>query len=704
MKEIYDWVPWFKELAKKIASGDEQYLVDAAKRVEWHDDETIQPLLRHSDENIDPFSFFYSLASRKEHSTVRERIFPSIERVFELERRLPVDLDDAVIFPTPPAVNTLFHYRGEGDPQLLWKLFRDAVIGSESVDGSNFDRALRLRGIGTAKLTQALFLINPSEFFPVDKHTTSLGVLPFSKQPREIGWADYRDALRLINEAFPGCELYEANLFAYLCSAGHLNVNASRRFQVSTNVHNDRTDYWRDDPAAFEPNNWVYTGGSQSHGGTEYPVSKPQRGDIVLVRFGRSNGRGIGVVYKNDYADGFRDDRRLHVVWLNKSSAQLSSSTTMTGFWEAKEGTYRAFRNTDAYKLTFGLLERLSRSSRSKRSVETIRNGSPKQASHRLNTILYGPPGTSKTWNTVNHALAIIHSVPVNRNIHREEFDYLVDLGKIKMVTFHQNYAYEDFVEGIRPKLKDDAGLAYELRDGIFKQLVEDAICHRDDRYVLIIDEINRGHIAKIFGELITLIEDSRRIGGNDPTKVTLPYSGDQFAVPDNLYILGTMNTADRGIQLLDTALRRRFTFVEMMPNPEHEKISKDIDGVNCPKMLKVMNDRITTLLDREHQIGHTYFFDVTDMNGLSDAFRNGIFPLLQEYFFDDWTKIRDVLGQNGFVTKRSTEHLFRGGEQGEDRAIYERLPDDNQAWMDPKLYRTIYDREKVSDSEPDDD
>ena len=272
------------------------------------------------------------------------------------------------------------------------------------------------------------------------------------------------------------------------------------------------------------------------------------------------------------------------------------------------------------------------------------------------------------------------------------------------MVTFHQNYAYEDFVEGIRPKLKDDAGLAYELRDGIFKQLVEDAICHRDDRYVLIIDEINRGNIAKIFGELITLIEDSRRIGGNDPTKVTLPYSGDQFAVPDNLYILGTMNTADRGIQLLDTALRRRFTFVEMMPNPEHEKISKDIDGVNCPKMLKVMNDRITTLLDREHQIGHTYFFDVTDMNGLSDAFRNGIFPLLQEYFFDDWTKIRDVLGQNGFVTKRSTEHLFRGGEQGEDRAIYERLPDDNQAWMDPKLYRTIYDREKVSDSEPDDD
>ncbi len=271
------------------------------------------------------------------------------------------------------------------------------------------------------------------------------------------------------------------------------------------------------------------------------------------------------------------------------------------------------------------------------------------------------------------------------------------------MVTFHQNYAYEDFVEGIRPKLAGDASLAYELRCGIFKQLVEDAIRHREDRYVLIIDEINRGNIAKIFGELITLIEDSRRLGGTDPTKVTLPYSGDQFAVPDNLYIIGTMNTADRGIQLLDTALRRRFTFVEMMPNPEHELITDDIDGVDCRRMLKVMNDRITSLLDREHQIGHTYLFGVTDMQGLSKAFRNEIFPLLQEYFFDDWLKIRDVLGHNGFVTERNTEHLFRSTEQGEDYIIYERLPDKEQGWMDPESYRSIYEGKGVGNADADD-
>ncbi len=136
------------------------------------------------------------------------------------------------------------------------------------------------------------------------------------------------------------------------------------------------------------------------------------------------------------------------------------------------------------------------------------------------------------------------------------------------MVTFHQNFAYEDFIEGIRPRLEGES-VAYELHHGIFKSIAkvaEDA--ENEERFVLVIDEINRGNIAKIFGELITLIEDSRRLDRDDATRVTLPYSGDVFGVPDNLYIIGTMNTADRSIQMLDTALRRRFTFFELMPEP----------------------------------------------------------------------------------------------------------------------------------------
>ena len=253
--------------------------------------------------------------------------------------------------------------------------------------------------------------------------------------------------------------------------------------------------------------------------------------------------------------------------------------------------------------------------------------------------------------------------------------------------------AYEDFIEGIRPVLGDGASgqIEYELRDGIFKQIAETARTQRDKRFVLIIDEINRGNIAKIFGELITLIEDSRRLGTEDETKVTLPYSQRFFGVPKNLYLIGTMNTADRSIQLLDTALRRRFTFVEMMPEPEHERISENVDGVNCQEMLKAMNERITALLDREHQIGHTYLMDVDTMEELSGVFRNEIFPLLQEYFFDDWAKIRAVLGENDFISERNAPRLPADLEQGEDRKIYERLPSDDERWEDSEQYRQIY-------------
>ena len=259
------------------------------------------------------------------------------------------------------------------------------------------------------------------------------------------------------------------------------------------------------------------------------------------------------------------------------------------------------------------------------------------------------------------------------------------------MITFHQNFAYEDFVEGIRPKLdENERELRYELRRGIFRRMAKAAEDNRDKPFVLIIDEINRGNIAKIFGELITLLEDSRRLGRADETRVTLPYSGDEFAVPDNLYVIGTMNTADRSIQLLDTALRRRFIFIEMMPNPEHDRVPTDVGGVHCGKMLKAMNHRITARLDREHQIGHTYLFGVDGMKELSQAFRHRIFPLLREYFFDDWSKMREVLGRNAFVQEQSSDILDGESVDGEKK-LYDRLPDDDKAWRNPAEYQKIY-------------
>ena len=266
--------------------------------------------------------------------------------------------------------------------------------------------------------------------------------------------------------------------------------------------------------------------------------------------------------------------------------------------------------------------------------------------------------------------------------------------GQIAMVTFHQSFSYEDFIEGIRPKLEGAGEIDYELRDGIFKRIANTARENRDRRYVLVIDEINRGNIPKILGELITLVEDSRRLGKPGETRATLPYSNQDFGVPENLHIIGTMNTADRSILLLDTALRRRFHFVEMMPDPEDKHIFDDIQGVRIRKMLKAMNERISLLLDREHQIGHTYLFHVKNVEALADKFQNAIFPLLQEYFYDDWSKIREVLGGNGFVVEQKPKYTtgLRGSDLVDgDRIVYGRLGDGDPKWRDPEEYKKIY-------------
>ncbi len=677
MKEIYDWVPWFKELAEKIAEGGEQYLIERVKTVPWGSGDREPALLR----NIDPLSFFYTLASRSSSPASRRRIYPSIASTFAMGRELDPDSDNAFIFPTPPARTALFR----GEPSLLWRLFRDAVSGFGLVNPRDFESALRIDNVATAKLTQVLFLINPEVFFPIDDHTNSLGF--FDSVPNKISWEHYRQLIDRVKTGLPGCHLYEANLFAYLQSSGELVVHADTCFQVSTNVYNDGDDYWAD----FTSNNHVYTGGPGEE--KKYPLDQPKIGDVILVRTGQWKGRGIGIIYENDYQGEFDEEHRLHVLWLNKTKATLSASAPRIGFSRAHKPTIDLFRQT--YASTFELLDRLE--NRGKIEEEPSPENGSVETKHPLNQILYGPPGTGKTWNTVYRALAIIEGKNLEE-IEREDrkkvkgrFDELKEQGQIAMVTFHQNFAYEDFIEGIRPVLGGENNLAYEVHEGIFKRIVEAAKDRRDEGFVLIIDEINRGNIAKIFGELITLVEDSRRIGKKDETRVTLPYSQDEFGVPDNLYIIGTMNTADRSIQLLDTALRRRFAFIEMMPDPEHKGICRDIDGIDCAAMLETMNERIAVLLDREHQIGHTYLLEVDEIGGLSKAFQNQIFPLLQEYFFDDWTKIKAILGHNAFVKKRNVKGLNLADLADEDQAVYERLPDGDSAWKDSEQYCKIY-------------
>ena len=280
------------------------------------------------------------------------------------------------------------------------------------------------------------------------------------------------------------------------------------------------------------------------------------------------------------------------------------------------------------------------------------------------NSILYGPPGTGKTYYTAYYSVAICDGLSIEKLKEKsyaevlDRFNTLKTEGRIAFTTFHQSYGYEEFIEGIRPVMageEEKKSIEYEIVPGVFKKFCDEASLVDDKPYVFIIDEINRGNISKIFGELITLIEGTKRKGETEGLSAFLPYSQEEFGVPNNVYILGTMNTADRSIALMDTALRRRFNFIEMMPDcrtVEDVVIRQNGKEVNVGDVLDIINRRIEFLFDREHTIGHAFFTslkngDSNSIERLADIFKNSIIPLLQEYFYDDYEKIRLVLGDN---------------------------------------------------------
>jgi 5-methylcytosine-specific restriction protein B len=288
----------------------------------------------------------------------------------------------------------------------------------------------------------------------------------------------------------------------------------------------------------------------------------------------------------------------------------------------------------------------------------------------RGQVILFGPPGTGKTYTSLRFLhwwlgqrlehLSIEPAADYGSAVFDEAQLLLADrggrpAGHLTRVTFHPTYGYEDFIEGFRPVKGAGGGLGLELVDGVFKRVCASAAEDPDNPYVLLIDEINRGDLPKVFGELITLLEKDKR-----GVTLDLPLSGRPFSVPPNVYVLGTMNTADRSVRLLDSAIRRRFGWVELLPD-ETVLEASSVGKIDLGALLAELNMRILKELGRERQIGHSYFLEggkaVDTEAALAAVIRYEVLPLLQEYAYDDYSLLEKFLGDKIVDVSRHRLH-----------------------------------------------
>ena len=495
-------------------------------------------------------------------------------------------------------------------------------------------------------------------------------------------------------------------------------------------------------------------------------------GDLIFVKNGRTELIGYGIVnsdyyYETDHEYPFK--RKVNWIekgtWTMETSLVLKTLTDLSPYPDYYEKILNLLGINRQGKKTFNPNIDLTK------PVVYI----PTQIINiPINLILFGPPGTGKTYNTINKALEIINEDEekkldwLDRKTVKNQFEERIKEGRIVFATFHQSMSYEDFIEGIKPipPKAETNPVIYKIQDGIFKKIAIEAskikqktieidtetqvlteelfdefyfqfvetLVDSDEGvsncilktpegnefelfknsagsvtikagrkktkmsasvvelknvlfhgkpptyksyeskiinkileekaykesptdnstkpFVLIIDEINRGNVSQIFGELITLIEEDKRIGKDEALEVTLPYSKEKFGVPSNLYIIGTMNTADRSVEAIDTALRRRFCFEEVPPRYDLKELKYEFVGIKGFEILRTLNKRIEKLLDKDHQIGHSYFMMKDSANLeeklLTSIYKN-IIPLLQEYFFGDFGKIGLVLGK-GFI------------------------------------------------------
>lgn len=787
----FTWIPFYKELAQKLlAYKDKQSdLIDFLEEIRnkgipsipLNDKDTGGKTIKL--DAIDPFTFFAAF-NRGITDDNRQKIAAEVKTKFKIINNSPTDFSGIPLFNNQKS--WLFAYkadRQEEDIPLLWEMAENAINNPDNIDPELFDACLNIKGVGSTYLSVALFWFNPDKFAACDKiiqgYLKNNGIALKSVN----SFSDYTVYCQTIKDSIPDKPFYQLSYDAWMETSGTGVMkpkNASKRYWLYAPGEN--AEFWEEfyskgimalgwdeladlntfpDKASIVKRlqEFYETTGSKKNDATANDefYSTMAKGDIVFVKKGRTELLGFGVVTSDYYYDSSRE-RYKHcrkVDWKKKGEWSIDHHLAVKTLTDITK--YNS-EHPD-YKLYSDRLMAVING-----SYTFQQNEKPPVANHLhpLNQILFGPPGTGKTYNSINHAVAIVEgktlaTIEAENKINRQEilrrFQAYIDSGQVVFTTFHQSMSYEDFVEGIKP-VETDEQLNYEVQSGLFKTLAESALANFNNakkgtgkksfeaaweqyleplneevtipvkmkkssykivqvndrtiffdknsgeskhtlsvkslksmydagenqvikgglqpyyeallsqllrlgtetekaelkNYVIIIDEINRGNVAQIFGELITLIEQDKRIGNNEALTVTLPYSKKKgFGIPSNLYIIGTMNTADRSVEALDTALRRRFRFIEMPPRYDLGDLENKIADISLKTLLSTLNSRIEKLLDKDHLIGHSYFLQVKNTADLSLVFHQNIIPLLQEYFYGDIAKIGLVLGRAFF-------------------------------------------------------
>lgn len=671
--KLYDWRGFFREVAGKLCeigkdeSSRNAKIIERAQEVFGEDHPIVNS--EYLDKGgVDPFSFIYSLSQPPA---------PHVDKSVYLENAKDAFGFDSKVFPFtnfeyPHAIpmNSLFHAGGsyvadekanppreKTDTNLneIWDLFSRIYDAEkyDNIDDESFQTALDRPGFGLANLTHVMFLINPDVFLPIDDRTLWL---PLGKEWSEMdqtkvcnkikdGTYTFNAIMASFMKAFPGCKPYEINLLAYLLKVEDLCLPSNLTWKISSDRYDDGSDYWYED---FRPNSWVHVGEKSSSGKTTYPRVGPKKGDYMVVRMGGLV-HGLGVVLQNYYAEGNNtDDDYINVVWVHLEDKReiaprgnaLSRHHKGIGFYSRTEELLQVIRKKQ------GEIRDM------KKEVEQQYSEYISLLEANKNLILTGAPGTGKTY--IAKELAAYFVGVAKESLKTEQ--------KYAFVQFHPSYDYTDFVEGLRPiKGKEKNEIGFELRDGTFKAFCKHAMDDPSD-HVFIIDEINRGEISKIFGELFFSIDPGYR---GDAGAVRTQYANmheqaaEDFYVPDNVYIIGTMNDIDRSVESFDFAMRRRFAWkevkytdnLEMLTNLDDDRGEAEKDRQEAERRLRQLNEAICPIksgtesdgksdtgiegLNAAYHIGPAYFLKVKEYSGV-DRWKNlwdyHIEPLLREY------------------------------------------------------------------------